>query len=98
MSSPKLYSAKNFIKVNDDALKVLSNNQTFVENTIHLGPSGAGINMGGYGVSNGAVYDNKIAGTFAHRIVNPIESAAEISRKECRKGFHQWLPKGRWIL
>jgi len=74
VSSPKLYSAKNFIKVNDDALKVLSNNQTFVENTIHLGPSGAGINIGGYGVSNGAVHSNKIAGTFAHRIVNPVET------------------------
>jgi len=74
VSSPNLFSAKNFIKVNDDALKVLSHNQTFVENTIHLGPSGAGINISGYGASNGAVHDNKIAGTFAHRIVNPVET------------------------
>jgi|GEM_PF-4830281 len=67
--SPQVVSAKNFIKVNDDAIKMMSRNQTFQENTIHLGKSGAGVSFG-YGVSNGSITDTNSRGLFAHRIIN----------------------------
>ena len=68
--SPNLLSAKNFYKVNDDALKLLSRNQKFEENTIHLGPDGAAISFG-YGFNNGPVMNTSVVGAYIHRIVQP---------------------------
>ncbi len=68
--SPNLLSAKNFYKVNDDALKLLSRKQQFSENTIHLGPDGAAISFG-YGFNNGPVMNTNVDGAYIHRIVQP---------------------------
>ena len=73
--SPNLLSAKNFYKVNDDALKLLSRNQQFSENTIHLGPDGAAISFG-YGFNNGPVMNTNVDGAYIHRIVQPNTNPA----------------------
>ena len=68
--SPNLLASKNFYKVNDDALKLLSRKQIFDENTIHVGPDGAAISFG-YGFNNGPVMDTNVNGAYIHRIVQP---------------------------
>ena len=74
--SPNLFSGKNFIKTNDDAIKMLSRSQKFQENTIHLGPDGAGMSFG-YGFNNGPVKDLKIDGAYFHRVIQPGNGSDE---------------------
>ena len=68
--SPGLYSGRNFYHVSDDALKFLSKNQNFIENTIHQGAYGAPMSFA-YGTGNGPIKNLTVDGLYLHRVTQP---------------------------
>ena len=65
-----LTSGRNFYHVNDDSIKLLNNNQTFIQNTIHQGQAGSPLSFA-YGASNNNVNNVKSDGLYIHRITQP---------------------------
>ena len=65
-----LTSGRNFYHVNDDSIKLLNSNQTFIQNTIHQGQAGSPLSFA-YGASGSDVNNVKADGLYIHRITQP---------------------------
>lgn len=70
IATPHLDSGRNFFHVADDGLKLLSRNQTFIENTIHQGADGAPLSFA-YGTGFGPSANINVNGLYLHRITQP---------------------------